>query len=245
MATRSKILIACEVFRPELEHLNELMEEPVELVFLEQGLHDVPDKLTIELQELIDKIEEESSPESILLGYGFCGRGLYNIRTKKAVLILPIVHDCIPVLLGTGPDKTSRPEEYTNIYWLSEGWIKYSEIPMIQKRKDRYKEYVELYGQDSADYLIEVEFSWQNNYKELGLIYWDELDNTNLYKDADIISKDKNNLPIVPKKGKTWYLKELMEGGLDLDKFFHIKPGFGMDINADGLLAIKPLAENF
>ena len=38
-------LIACEVFRPELERLTRAMRNAPEVTYLEQGLHDTPDEL--------------------------------------------------------------------------------------------------------------------------------------------------------------------------------------------------------
>ncbi len=237
MAARSQYLIACEVFRPELEHLYQKMDVPIEFIYLHQGLHDTPDDLRNELQKAIDSIEEEYSPTEILLAYGFCGRGLYGIKTNKAKLILPKVHDCIPVLLGDGPDKEIRPVEYAQTYWLSAGWLKYSQVEHIKLRAERYQEYIELYGQDSADYLMEVELSWKQNYQELTLIYWDGLYDNSLQENAKIVKEDMK-LPYKERKGSSWYLQELLDGGQDTNKFFHITPGNTLEINASGLIDI-------
>ncbi len=235
-------MIACEALRPELDLLNEGFEPRVKILYLKQGLHDFPDQLREEVQSLIDQIEDEYSPETILMAYGFCGRGLYGLKAKKAILVIPKVHDCIPLLLGDGPDKDIRAEEYSKTYWLSAGWLKYSQVEHITKREERYQEYVALYGKDSADYLLEVELSWRNNYEEVTLIYWDELYDEQLLKDADYVAKDMQ-LPYKKRRGTSWYLKELMEGGQDMKKFFHIAPNYVLEINAHGLLEITSLEQ--
>lgn len=43
-------LIACEVFRPELERLTRAMRNAPEVTYLEQGLHDTPDELRRRVQ---------------------------------------------------------------------------------------------------------------------------------------------------------------------------------------------------
>lgn len=228
-------IIACEVFRPELEHLTKNAKCVPVVTYLKQGLHDTPDLLRKELQENINAIEEEYAPSKIFLAYGFCGRGLYGITSKKACLIIPKVHDCIPVLLGDGPDKELRPEEYSKTYWLSAGWIKYCQLDHIIDREKRFTNYVEQYGEDSADYLMEVELSWQNNYKECCLIKWDSLYTDQLVENALFIAKDMK-LPYIEREASSWYLQELVDGGNNETHFFHLTPGTTLDLNEHGIL---------
>ena len=47
-------LIACEVFRPELERLTRAMRNAPEVTYLEQGLHDTPDELRRRVQQAVD-----------------------------------------------------------------------------------------------------------------------------------------------------------------------------------------------
>ena len=50
-------LIACEVFRPELERLTRAMRNAPEVTNLEQGLHDTPDELRRRVQQAVDALE--------------------------------------------------------------------------------------------------------------------------------------------------------------------------------------------
>ena len=227
------------MFQPELEHLNRNNPKAFEFIFLRQGLHDTPDLLRTELQKVIDKVELEQAPDEILLGYGFCGRGLYGVTSKKATLILPKVHDCIPLLLGDGPDIKTRPPEYAKTYWLSPGWIESSLKYYIAERDGRYQGYIESYGQDSADYLMDLEKSWLDNYNSTCFTYWDELYSEDLLKKAHFISEDMN-LPCEERKGSPWYMQEFLDGGVDQEKFLHLKPGMTLDLNADGALVVIP-----
>lgn len=71
------LLIACEVLRPELEVLASDMRNPPPMNFLEQRLHDYPEKLRSAFQGLVDAFEQENDgPLAVLCGYGLCGRGL-------------------------------------------------------------------------------------------------------------------------------------------------------------------------
>ena len=51
-------LIACEVFRPELERLTRAMRNAPEVTYLEQGLHDTPDELRRRVQQAVDALED-------------------------------------------------------------------------------------------------------------------------------------------------------------------------------------------
>lgn len=241
MSSEKLHLIACEVFRPELEYLIAKTNANAEVVFLEQGLHDVPEKLRQAVQKAIDTVEQKYSPEIIALAYGFCGRGLYDVCGKSSTLIVPKVHDCIPVLLGDGPNAGAADEEHARTYWLSQGWIKYSCLKTITEREHRYKKYIEDYGQDSADYLMSVEDSWKQHYNQACLIYWKDLDSQQLQKDALYIAKDMQ-LPYTQRKGSSWFLEELLQGGKNEDHFYHIKPKQFLDIDENGAVVIKSLS---
>lgn len=242
MSTSKYIVIACEVFRPELELLAQKMQTPPIIKFLEQGLHDTPDNLRSEVQRLINETESEYQPSRIVLAYGLCGRGITEVTTKKARLIIPKVHDCIPVLLGSGIDKEVRQEEFSKTYWLSAGWIKYSELDFIIKREARYKKYIEDYGQDSADYLMEVEQGWKNDYTAATMIKWEELYNEQLVKDGKYIANDMQ-LPYQEINAKTWFVQEILEGGENTEHFFHLNPGETIDINEHGMIAQRPITQ--
>ena len=83
-------VIACKVFKDELEHLG-IREE--ECSFLDQELHRSPPELNKKLKETLGKIEEECSPREIILIYGYCGGALEDISANRASLTLARVTD--------------------------------------------------------------------------------------------------------------------------------------------------------
>lgn len=111
-------LIACEVFRPELERLTRAMRNAPEVTYLEQGLHDTPDELRRRVQQAVDALEAKGETV-IFLAYGLCGRGLTGVTGRTAALILPRVHDCIPVLLGATQEQANESSLGGGTYWLS------------------------------------------------------------------------------------------------------------------------------
>ncbi len=237
MPRAKKYIIACEVFRKEIEYLIEKNTHEYETFFLAQSFHENPQALKEKLQETIDFIEDKFSAESIIVFYGFCGRAMHKVQTKKARLIVPKVHDCIPLLLGTGAENSARPSTFSQSYWLSAGWVNYSINFYIEEREKRYNSYVELYGEDSANYLMEVEDSWKAHYKAVTLIKWEELYSEELTQKALLIAKDMN-LPYKEVVGSASYVTELLQGGQNTENFFHIPPDFTLDINSEGHLCL-------
>jgi hypothetical protein len=126
--------LACEVFRDELKHLG---IKSADCTFLEQGLHRYPDDLNEKLIKNISKIEEEHSPGQIILVYGYCGGGLENISARRANLFIARVYDCIPLFIGSEPERIGP--EGKGIFFLSRGWIKYGKTPFTEYHELRKK----------------------------------------------------------------------------------------------------------
>ena len=116
------LLIACEVLRPELEVLASDMRNPPPMNFLEQRLHDYPEKLRSAFQGLVDAFEQENDgPLAVLCGYGLCGRGLCGVHASRATLVFPKLHDCIPLLLGLDQKGANASSREGATYWISPG----------------------------------------------------------------------------------------------------------------------------
>lgn len=120
---RSKVL-ACRVFQPEMAALG-LGEDQVE--YLDQGLHRYPGELRQRLGQSLARLEEDPGLDRVILLYGFCGGGLENLASRRLQMVLPVSHDCIPLLLGreAGPLPGSGPAAF----FLSRGWIDFGNTP--------------------------------------------------------------------------------------------------------------------
>ena len=72
-----RVIFACHVLEPEIEELRPA-EKGIEVRYLEQGLHETPDKMPGIIQEEIDRAESFAS--KIVLGYGLCSNGIVGIK---------------------------------------------------------------------------------------------------------------------------------------------------------------------
>ncbi len=91
------VMIACKVFQNLIEPYLPA-ELASQITFLDYGLHTVPKKLRLAVQEQIDAV---ATPSLIVLGYGLCGNGLDGIRAGVHTLLIPRTDDCIALLLGS------------------------------------------------------------------------------------------------------------------------------------------------
>ncbi|MCC5850874.1 MAG: DUF1638 domain-containing protein [Verrucomicrobia bacterium] len=147
-------LLACDVFREELEAL-ELPLPPVR--WLEMGLHDRPDELRRRLQAEIDALDAEPGDDPILLLYGLCGGGLNGITARRRPLVLPRAHDCIALLLGSNERHQEIQKACAGTYFYSRGWIRERRVPGPD-RPDWLRElYAEKFDEEMIEELIEAD----------------------------------------------------------------------------------------
>jgi hypothetical protein len=126
---RTKVL-ACRVLEPELRSLG-LEEERVE--YLDQGLHRYPDELRERLSQALAGMGKNKHIKRVVLGYGYCGGGLEGLSSGRLEMILPRIHDCIPLLLGKNKPEQEGPG--SEAFYLSAGWIDYGQTPYTEYSK--------------------------------------------------------------------------------------------------------------
>ncbi len=72
----------------------------IAFVFLEQSLHRTPKKMAPIIQAEVDKAEPQDW-DYIVLGYGLCSNGIVEVKAKRQPIVIPRVHDCISLFLGS------------------------------------------------------------------------------------------------------------------------------------------------
>ena len=167
-------LILCDMLALPAEHL--AAESPHEIIVtdLSASLHVEPLPLRDRIQEHIDRIEaEDPEVDAILLGYGLCGGATAGLVAHRVPLVLPRAHDCVTIFLGSRDRYQHEQESTPGTYWFTEDNVKRGNAFMgallgSSERSDgvkaTYDEYVEKYGKENADYLMEALGEWQQHY---------------------------------------------------------------------------------
>ncbi len=225
-------VIACAVLEDEIRHFAATQANVRQIELLEQGLHNDPPRLRAQLQVAVDRIEEDARIDAIILGYGLCSRGTEGVRTTRCRMVIPRAHDCITLLLGSKERYASYVAKHPGTYWYSPGWNRCHIPPGRQRYEKRRAEYVEKYGEDNADYLMEMEQHWFTSYDratyvELGVGVTDQ----DLQYSRDCA--DWLNWSFEHLRGDPALVRDMLAGRWDDDRFLVIEPGMSFAVTAD------------
>lgn len=167
-SVRRFYIISCHVLWRELCHFAAVSRNVFELKFLEQGLHNTPDVLRTSLQAAIDETPDRC--EAVLIGYGLCSNGIVGIVARDKPLVVMRGHDCITFLLGSKDWYREYFDAHPGTYWYSPGWIDTHTQPGQERYERLRRQYVEMYGEDNAEYLMETEQGWFQKYNNAAYV---------------------------------------------------------------------------
>ena len=174
---KSVYVIGCGVLGPDIHNIAKKNNLTLEKKFLPGGLHDRPDELRRRLQAAIDEVEADQNCSRIIVGYGICGKGTVNIQARSVPLVIPRVHDCIALFLGSDQAYRDQFTKAPGTFYISAGW--YTEKINDNKEEDKVwvgseamgcSELRERYGKKSGDNIIDFFSSWHQNYQRAAFI---------------------------------------------------------------------------
>ncbi len=236
-------LIACKVLYREISILSSKCKNFIDVTYLRQGFHDEPEILRERLQHEIDKIDSgedyytykpygDEDFDAILLGYGLCSNGIIGISSKRYKIIVPKGHDCMTLLLGSKEKYKEYFDSHKGVYWYTSGWLESTPMPGKERFERIRNEYIEKYGEENADYLMEMEQNWFTEYEWCTFIDWSELDNEHhkeyTKKCADFLKWNYDEIV-----GSPSLLKDLLDGNWDDSKFIIVPPGKSIEPSYD------------
>ncbi|MBW8015175.1 MAG: DUF1638 domain-containing protein [Planctomycetes bacterium] len=157
--------VACKVVQREAYLCAARSHNIVDVHLMAQGLHDEPNKLREEVRKALETTTDiQGRPyDAILLGYGLCSNGIIGL-SAKIPLVVPRGHDCITLLLGSKERYQQYFDTHRGIYWYSAGWVESGWQPSKERFDQLAEEYTEKYGADNAEYLLETENGWLEEY---------------------------------------------------------------------------------
>jgi len=230
--------IGCEVLFREFCLAAAASPLVVDTVILPQGLHNTPAELRKRVQQEIDRLDpgpdQLASPnnegvppphyDALLLGYALCSNGVVGVTARNTPLIIPRGHDCITLLIGSREAYQQYFDTHRGVYWYSSGWIERT----LQPGEDRYQctlaYYVEKYGEDNGEYLMEMEQAWYKEYQWATYINWDlpTAENDRIYtrKCADYLKWNFDEV-----QGDPQLMYDFLAGKWDDERFLTVPPG--------------------
>ena len=165
-------LIGCMVMCREISYLVFQSRQIVRTWWLKQGLHNTPEILHIELQRLIDEIEQENQKmpsyarfDAIVLAYGLCSNSVVGLKSRSLPVVVPRCDDCISLLLGSAERYQDYFHQLPGTFWYSSGWVEHGDPPSKARYQRERSEYVEKFGEENADYLMQCSSTWLTSYR--------------------------------------------------------------------------------
>lgn len=233
--------IICKVLQREAYFCAAQSPNVIDIVMLPQGLHNEPDELRRQVQLALNQTTDSKDRQydASLLGYGLCSNGIVGLKSSIPVVV-PRAHDCITLLLGSKDRYQQYFDSHHGIYWYSDGWIDCS----LQPSKERYEtilaEYAEKYGQDNAQYLMEMEQNWMKEYEWATYVDW-SLPGSEEHKAftnecAEFLGWNYDEL-----NGDPALMQRFLDGQWDPQEFLVVEPGqvIAQDLTNPGIITAE------
>jgi hypothetical protein len=165
------IALTCEALARSVYAIAATAPDTISVRLYRQGLHNTPKQLRATLQAQIDAIQPDEC-DAVLLVYGMCGTATLGLTARHTPLVIPRAHDCITLYLGSRERYQEEFDTHPGTYWYSLDYIERNTdsarvalgAASLNVTDDIYEEYVQKYGQDNANYLMEVMGEWAQHY---------------------------------------------------------------------------------
>jgi hypothetical protein len=241
-------LITCDMLMRPVEHLAERSPHEVVISDLSASLHVEPVPLRDRIQEEIDRVEAaDPEADAIVLGYGLCGGATAGLEARTRPLVLPRAHDCATIFLGSRERYEREHAAVPGTYWFTEdnirrgdalkGWM-LGDSGRSDSVEATYQEYIEKYGQENADYLMEALGEWQAHYERGAFL------ETGLAPDTEALDKARQESELRGWRFETILsdldLMERLLGGDWDDDFVVVRPGETLVMSYDDDV-VKPV----
>jgi len=230
--------IVCKVLQREAYLCAARSRNVVDVVLMEQGLHNEPERLRVRVQEALQRTEDvQGRPyDASLLGYGLCSNGIVGIE-PKITTVVPRGHDCITLLLGSKERYQHYFDTHRGIYWYSAGWIENNLQPGRERYEATLRNYIEKYGRDNAEYLMQMEQSWINEYQWATYVDWG-FPNAEHHRRYTKECAEFLGWNYDVQEGDPGLMQRLVDGEWDEDSFLVLSPGqkIQADVTSPGII---------
>lgn len=171
--------LSCEALARMVYYSAAQTPHVVDVEIFRLGLHNEPKSLRARLQQAIDA-NIDAGYDAVTLAYALCGKATAGLVARDVPLVIPRAHDCITLFLGSRDRYEQEFVDNPGTYWYALDYMlrrdKSSTSLALGSGVDNdnlqgaYQDYVKKYGEDNANYLMEIMGAWQNHYKRAAFI---------------------------------------------------------------------------
>jgi hypothetical protein len=184
-----------------------------------------------------------------------CGRAIEGLAARDVPLVVPRAHDCITLYLGSRARYNAAFTADPGTYWFTldylerhdpnDGLIVLGSVGPSSDAQATYEEYVEKYGKDNADYLMQVMGAWEAHYNRAVFIDMGVGDTAATEADAEQIAVERG-WRFERLAGDDALVRRLIDGDWD-DDFLVVPPGEAIVQRIDETIvasapAVEPVA---
>jgi len=224
-------LITCEVFFRETCLAAATSPHLIYPEYTPKDAHNDSEFLRDLLQVKIEKAEkDELDFDSILLGYGLCGNSINGLKSNSIPLVVPRVHDCCTIFLGSKEKFKDHFSNRLSASWTTPGYLERGKELLREEGPDdiigldrSYQELVEQYGEENARYVWET---LHPKTEDDNLIYIKIPELEGLGYINQIRAKaeaEGRDLEII--EGDIRLIESLLNGDWDEEEFLLVQPG--------------------
>lgn len=234
-------VVACGVFEPELTHLAGEATGQLHLHFLDAGLHATPDLLRRQVQQEIDQAVGHGYG-AIVVVYGLCGRGTSGLLARDTPVVLPRVHDCMTLFLGSRQEYRRQFARHPGTFYTTPGWYEKKAIadriaggprePENVRQDPRFADLAARYGEHNAADIIRFYDSWKRNYTRAAFIDTG-VGNAERYEQYAQDMATEFGWLYERLRGDTSLLRDLLDGRWDDERVLVLQPGQRSHITGD------------
>ncbi len=243
------LAISCEVLARLLYASAATSPHVIDIRLVDKGLHTKPQELQRYLQGLLNEIDPNSY-DAIVLGYGLCSNATVGL-TAPIKMVIPRAHDCITLFLGNREKYAAEFREHPGTYWYEPDYMERNSAngdslglgsDNDQSVKEQYAEYVTKYGQDNADYLMQVMGAWKSHYDRAAFIRVEDVPLPDYTPQVRTIARDRgwNYAEIT---GHSELIRCLLHGEWDNGAFLTLEPGESLEPSYDASIMRCPFKQ--
>lgn len=226
-------LVACEVFMREICHCVARTPHTIDIEFTEKGAHDKSEFLREVIQSKIDAAQKANKKyDAILLCYGLCGNATNNLLSRNIKIIIPRAHDCCTIFLGSKnrfkeyfAENPSLPFSSAGYIERGDSYVREASINGVLGLDRSYEEYVKLYGEENARYILKTLNSHLKEQRDNKVVFIEIPETQHLgYADKCRMKAQGEGKQFLQLQGDIKLIKNLLFGEWDSEDFLTMKP---------------------